>query len=60
MTTIGQKEILKSPVMKPPIKLQNKFANTIQKLEQQKSLYQEELKKLQENFDALLAQSFKG
>jgi type I restriction enzyme S subunit len=42
------------------IKLQEKFANKIQKIEQQKSLYQEELKKHQENFDALLAQSFKS
>jgi len=44
----------------PDIKLQEKFASIIQKAEQQKSLYQEELTKLQESFDALLTQSFKA
>lgn len=44
----------------PPIILQNKFATIIEKIEQQKSLYEEELTKLQETFDALLAQSFEG
>ena len=42
----------------PPLNLQNKFSNTIQKIEQQKSLYQEQLTKLQENFDALLNEGF--
>lgn len=42
----------------PPLPLQQKFANTIQKIESQKSLYEKELAKLEENFEALLAKSF--
>jgi len=58
MTTIGQKEILKSPVILPPLPLQQKFAKIIQKIETQKALYEKELVKLEENFEALLAKSF--
>lgn len=42
-----------------PIELQNKFATIIEKIESQKSLYEQELEKLEENFQALLQQSFK-
>jgi type I restriction enzyme, S subunit len=42
----------------PPINLQNKFAKIIEKIEEQKKLYTQELEKLQENFDALLQKSF--
>lgn len=41
-----------------PIDLQNKFAKIIEKIEEQKSLYEKELEKLQINFDALLQKSF--
>lgn len=41
-----------------PIELQNKFASIIEKIEEQKSLYENELEKLEENFQALLQQSF--
>lgn len=40
------------------IDLQNKFAKIIEKIEEQKSLYEKELEKLQINFDALLQKSF--
>lgn len=42
----------------PSIELQNKFASIIEKIEEQKSLYEKELGKLEENFQALLQQSF--
>lgn len=42
----------------PPIDIQNKFAKIIEKIEEQKSLYEKELKKLEENFQALLQKSF--
>lgn len=45
-------------VIKIPIPLQNKFAQTIQQIETQKALYEKELVKLQESFDGLLAESF--
>lgn len=38
--------------------LQNKFAKIIEKIEEQKSLYEKELEKLEENFQALLQKSF--
>lgn len=40
------------------IELQNKFAKIIEKIEEQKSLYEKELELLQNNFDALLQKSF--
>ncbi|MCK9328664.1 MAG: restriction endonuclease subunit S [Candidatus Cloacimonetes bacterium] len=42
----------------PSIDLQNKFAQIIEKIEEQKSLYEQELEKLEDNFQALLQQSF--
>jgi len=55
---ITLKRLREMPVLVPPLELQNKFAKIAEKIEQQKSLYQEELTKLQENFDALLSESF--
>jgi len=51
-------KLKKTTIPLPNISLQNKFTDIIQKIEQQKSLYQEQLTKLQENFDALLSESF--
>ena len=45
-------------IIVPPIDLQNKFAKIIEKIEEQKTLYTQELEKLQTNFDALLQKSF--
>lgn len=45
-------------LINPPIELQNKFAKIIEKIEEQKSLYEKELEKLEENFQALLQKSF--
>ena len=50
--------IKKIKIIVPPIELQNKFAKIIEKIEEQKSLYEKELEKLQNNFDALLQKSF--
>ncbi|QOY55325.1 restriction endonuclease subunit S [Candidatus Sulfurimonas marisnigri] len=52
--------IKKMKIMIPSLNLQKKFASIIEKLEVQKSYYKVELDKLQENFDALLAQNFEG
>jgi len=48
------------PLILPPVGLQKKFAKKIQKIEEQKALYEKELNKLQENFDSMMAQSFEG
>ncbi|PRM91441.1 restriction endonuclease [Arcobacter cryaerophilus gv. occultus] len=45
-------------IILPTIEMQNKFAKIIEKIEEQKSLYEKELKKLEENFQALLQKSF--
>ncbi len=47
-------------IINPPAVLQNKFAKIIEKIEEQKELYIQELNKLQYNFDALLQKSFQG
>jgi len=58
MKNISQSKVLNIPIILPPLNLQNKFAKTIQKIESQKALYEKELVKLEENFEALLAKSF--
>lgn len=57
---INLSEVRKLKCINPPIKLQNQFAQTIEKIEAQKSLYESELTHLQAAFDALMAQSFEG
>lgn len=47
-------------IILPDIKEQKIFAQTIEKIEAQKSLYESELTGLQATFDALLSQSFEG
>ena len=46
------------PLIIPPLPLQNKFAKTIQAIEAQKILYEQELMKLEESFSGLLQESF--
>lgn len=46
------------PLILPPITLQTKFATIIEKIEEQKALYEKELKLLENNFDSLLDESF--
>lgn len=55
---INKTHIEDFPIIFPSIELQNKFALIFRKIEQQKTLYTQELEKLQENFDALLQKSF--
>lgn len=45
-------------IILPPLELQNKFATIIEKIEEQKALYEKELKLLENNFDSLLDESF--
>lgn len=59
MANINAQELQNIKILMPQIELQNKFANIIEKIEEQKSLYEEELEKLEENFNALLQKSFK-
>ncbi len=47
-------------IMVPPFEEQKSFALKIEVIEEQKYIYEAQLTKLQANFDALLAQSFKA
>jgi type I restriction enzyme S subunit len=58
MKNISKPKALSIPIIYPPLELQNKFARIIEKIEEQKSLYEKELELLQNNFDALLQKSF--
>lgn len=42
----------------PPITFQNKFSTIIEKIEEQKALYEQQLKLLEDNFNSLLQRSF--
>ncbi|RBQ27289.1 MULTISPECIES: restriction endonuclease subunit S [Arcobacteraceae] len=55
---VSKSDLLSQIVFNPPINLQNKFAKIVEKIEEQKSLYEKELEILQTNFDALLQKSF--
>lgn len=44
----------------PPLDLQNQFAEQVQKIEQQKSLMQQSLTELENNFNSLMQRAFKG
>lgn len=58
MPNISKAKLMDFEIYLPPLDLQNKFAKIIEKIEEQKSLYTQELEKLQINFDALLQKSF--
>lgn len=47
-------------VLCPPLELQNKFAEQVQKIEQQKQLMQQSLTELENNFNSLMQRAFKG
>lgn len=44
----------------PPVELQNKFAEIVQKIESQKDLLQKSLEELENNFNSLMQRAFKG
>ncbi|MGG2199025.1 restriction endonuclease subunit S [Paenibacillus sp.] len=44
----------------PPFDLQNRFAEQVKKIEQQKQLLQQSLTELENNFNALMQRAFKG
>lgn len=58
--TITKDAVRSIPIILPPIHLQNQFANKVQKIEQQKSLMQQSLTQLENNFNSLMQRAFKG
>lgn len=47
-------------IILPPLDQQNKFAQIVQKTEQQKDLLQQSLTELENNFNSLMQKAFKG
>ncbi|MED4269527.1 restriction endonuclease subunit S [Geobacillus stearothermophilus] len=47
-------------ILLPPLELQNKFAEIVQKIEYQKDLLQKSLEELENNFNSLMQRAFKG
>jgi type I restriction enzyme S subunit len=60
MEAITKEQLEKFPIPVPPIALQNKFAERIQAIEQQKVIAQASLEKAEELFNSLLQRVFKG
>ena len=56
----NKSQILKYSGIAPPIETQNKFANKIALIEQQKELAKQELQESEDLFNCLLQKSFKG
>jgi type I restriction enzyme S subunit len=60
MANINAQELQKIQILLPPIELQNKFADRIKEIEEQKEIALQSLKKSEELFNSLLQQAFKG
>ncbi|MCY9772860.1 restriction endonuclease subunit S, partial [Paenibacillus larvae] len=54
------KQIKEHQMPAPPIELQNRFADQVEKIEQQKQRLQQSLTELENNFKALMQRAFKG
>ncbi len=57
---INLKDLRELRIIKPPVKLQNQFAERVQAIEAQKQQAQLELNKSEELFNSLLQRAFKG
>ena len=60
MANINAQELQKIKTLKPPLHLQNQFAERIQAIELQKAKAEESLGKAEELFGVLLQRAFKG
>jgi type I restriction enzyme S subunit len=60
MANINATELKSIKIYTPPIELQNKFANIVQKIETQKALLQQSLTELENNFQSLMQRAFRG
>lgn len=60
MKNISQKNFRKLEIIYPPIELQNKFADYVIKIEEEKKKLNSSLKELEDLFDALMQEAFSG
>ena len=57
---INMEDVRKLEILIPPNTLQNDFADKVQKIESQKSLMQQSLKEMKNNYNSLMQRAFKG
>ena len=57
---VNLKDLRKQPLPIPPISLQQEFAEKVQKIEEQKTLMQESLHQMKDNYNSLMQQAFRG
>lgn len=57
---IRASELKKIEILIPPIQLQNQFAEKVQLIESQKTLMEESLKLMEDNYNNLMQRAFKG
>lgn len=60
IATINSKQLKKFPIIKPPIALQNKFAQIVEKVESIKYKYEVSLKELENLYGSLSQRAFRG
>ncbi len=60
IASINKTQLRRFPVLRPPIELQNQFAERIQAIEAQKQQAQASLQKSEDLFNSLLQRAFKG
>lgn len=60
MANINSQELKAIPILKPPVELQNQFAEIVEKVEGIRSRYQQSLTDLDALYGALSQQAFKG
>lgn len=57
---INKNHLEEFPIINPPIELQSKFASIVEKIEYEKKICEESLKRLEENFNSIIDKAFKG
>ena len=60
MTTISQSGIMECSIIVPPVQIQNQFLQILKKIEYEKQKLQNSLSLLNDNFNSLMQQAFKG
>ena len=60
MANINAKKFKNIPIPKPPIEKQNEFASFVHSIEEQKAIYTDQLKELENLFGSLQQRAFKG
>ncbi|WP_052421662.1 restriction endonuclease subunit S [Paenibacillus sp. FSL P4-0081] len=57
-SSVNQQDVLSFTVVKPPLSLQNQFANIVTKIEEQKAIVKQAIDETQHLFDSLMSEYF--